>query len=394
MRSMTGFGLGEVPLGSGKLGVEIRGVNHRFLDVRVRVPRELGELAGFVEQVARERLTRGRYEVALRVEGAALGVPVLDRERARAAFKALTELRDELAPGSEVPLSLLGAIPDLVRVVGRPRGRSSSARRPGARSRPPRTALDAHARARGGRAGRGPRPAARARPAAWRATSSADRPTSSRRTASACASAPSACGSRPRSTSTRRASSRRSRCSRSAATSPRSSRASRATARSSPACSASDEAIGRRLDFLLPGDGARGEHRRRQEPRRADLARDRRGQGGDRADARASAERRMNPYDDFLLLILSSPSGAGKTTLTRLLLERCPELRFSVSHTTRPPRANEVDGRDYHFVDRARFHELVAAGRLPRVGRGPRQPLRHVDRRDRPRPGQPAAAPG
>jgi guanylate kinase len=70
----------------------------------------------------------------------------------------------------------------------------------------------------------------------------------------------------------------------------------------------------------------------------------------------------MNPADDFLLLILSSPSGAGKTTLTRLLLERCPELRFSVSHTTRPPRASEVDGRDYHFVDRARFLELVGQG--------------------------------
>ena len=113
MRSMTGFGLGEAPLGSGKLGIEIRGVNHRFLDVRVRVPRELGELAGFVEQVARERLTRGRYEVALRVDGAALGAPVLDLQRARAVYKAFMELRDELAPGAEVPLSLLGAIPDL-----------------------------------------------------------------------------------------------------------------------------------------------------------------------------------------------------------------------------------------------------------------------------------------
>src|ERR1700761_3540805 len=101
MRSMTGFGLGEVPLGRGRLGVEIRGVNHRFLDVRVRVPRELGELAGFVEQIAREKLTRGRYEVVVRIEGAALGQPVLARDRARAAFKALSELRDEVAPGSE-----------------------------------------------------------------------------------------------------------------------------------------------------------------------------------------------------------------------------------------------------------------------------------------------------
>lgn len=70
----------------------------------------------------------------------------------------------------------------------------------------------------------------------------------------------------------------------------------------------------------------------------------------------------MMTQDDFLLLILSSPSGAGKTTLTRMLLEQCPELRFSVSHTTRAPRGNEVDGRDYHFVDRGRFIELVAQG--------------------------------
>ena len=75
MHSMTGFGLGEAPLGGGKLAIEIRGVNHRFLDVRVRVPRELGDLASFVEQVARERLARGRYEVAVRVEGTALGGP-------------------------------------------------------------------------------------------------------------------------------------------------------------------------------------------------------------------------------------------------------------------------------------------------------------------------------
>jgi uncharacterized protein (TIGR00255 family) len=110
---MTGFGLGEAQLATGKLAVEIRGVNHRFLDVRVRLPRELADLATFVEQLAREKLTRGRYEVAVRVEGPALGAPAIDRDRARAAYKALCELRDELAPGSEVPLSVLGAMPDL-----------------------------------------------------------------------------------------------------------------------------------------------------------------------------------------------------------------------------------------------------------------------------------------
>jgi len=65
---------------------------------------------------------------------------------------------------------------------------------------------------------------------------------------------------------------------------------------------------------------------------------------------------------EFLLLILSSPSGAGKTTLTRKLEATFPELRFSVSHTTRPARASEQDGEDYHFVDRAAFERLVEEG--------------------------------
>nr|MBP9114478.1 guanylate kinase [Polyangiaceae bacterium] len=51
---------------------------------------------------------------------------------------------------------------------------------------------------------------------------------------------------------------------------------------------------------------------------------------------------------DFILLILSSPSGAGKTTLTQRLLKRFQDLRFSVSHTTRAPRVGEVNGKDYH----------------------------------------------
>ena len=64
----------------------------------------------------------------------------------------------------------------------------------------------------------------------------------------------------------------------------------------------------------------------------------------------------------LLLLVLSSPSGAGKTTLTRRIQKLFPDLRFSVSHTTRPPRANEVDGKDYHFVDREAFERKVDAG--------------------------------
>lgn len=60
-----------------------------------------------------------------------------------------------------------------------------------------------------------------------------------------------------------------------------------------------------------------------------------------------------------LMFVLSSPSGAGKTTLSRLLLERTPGLSMSVSVTTRPKRPAEQDGRDYHFVDAERFEAMV-----------------------------------
>jgi guanylate kinase len=65
---------------------------------------------------------------------------------------------------------------------------------------------------------------------------------------------------------------------------------------------------------------------------------------------------------DFLLLIVSSPSGAGKTTLCNRLRAEFPELRFSVSHTTRRPRPNEVDGREYHFIDKTTFDRMIGEG--------------------------------
>lgn len=65
-----------------------------------------------------------------------------------------------------------------------------------------------------------------------------------------------------------------------------------------------------------------------------------------------------------LLLILSSPSGAGKSTLARMLMAWDPTLRFSVSATTRAPREGEVDGKHYHFRDRAGFQAMVAAGEM------------------------------
>src|SRR5215469_965180 len=65
-----------------------------------------------------------------------------------------------------------------------------------------------------------------------------------------------------------------------------------------------------------------------------------------------------------LMFVLSSPSGAGKSTLSRLLIERMSGLRMSVSATTRAMRPGEVDGKDYLFVDHARFEEMVARKEL------------------------------
>lgn len=63
-----------------------------------------------------------------------------------------------------------------------------------------------------------------------------------------------------------------------------------------------------------------------------------------------------------LLIVLSAPSGGGKSTVARALLAADPKLTYSVSVTTRPRRPNEVDGRHYHFVERAEFERLIAAG--------------------------------
>jgi guanylate kinase len=63
-----------------------------------------------------------------------------------------------------------------------------------------------------------------------------------------------------------------------------------------------------------------------------------------------------------ILYTVSAPSGAGKTSLVKVLLERCDNLRVSISHTTRTQRPGEVDGVNYHFIDRARFESMLLDG--------------------------------
>ena len=67
----------------------------------------------------------------------------------------------------------------------------------------------------------------------------------------------------------------------------------------------------------------------------------------------------MRGYDQNIMVILSSPSGVGKTTLTKKIQQKYQSFKISVSHTTRLPRSNEVDGVDYHFVSYEKFQELI-----------------------------------
>ena len=68
----------------------------------------------------------------------------------------------------------------------------------------------------------------------------------------------------------------------------------------------------------------------------------------------------MASGDNNIMVILSSPSGAGKTTITKKIQQKYSSFKLSVSHTTRKPRSNEVDGVDYHFISETKFKELIS----------------------------------
>ncbi|KPK13714.1 MAG: hypothetical protein AMJ62_14610 [Myxococcales bacterium SG8_38] len=114
MQSMTGYGSGRAALGEGHVVLEMRTVNHRYLDVRVRLPSRIQSRTGVVEGVIRSHLTRGRVDVNARFEGPTLPQAALNLERARAVYADLIALRDTLSPDDPVPLSLLSMVPDLL----------------------------------------------------------------------------------------------------------------------------------------------------------------------------------------------------------------------------------------------------------------------------------------
>jgi guanylate kinase len=81
---------------------------------------------------------------------------------------------------------------------------------------------------------------------------------------------------------------------------------------------------------------------------------------GNAVGSDASADQRLRAVGNLFVVV--APSGAGKTSLVNRLLHDDPNIRLSVSYTTRAPREGEVNGRDYHFVDREGFEKMIAAG--------------------------------
>ncbi|MDR5689522.1 MAG: YicC/YloC family endoribonuclease, partial [Armatimonadota bacterium] len=116
-RSMTGYGAAEPSADGGRWWVEVRSTNHRFLEVVVRLPRELGALEDRVRAAVAERVRRGRVEVLVREDsGLRPREAVVDTELARRYADALERLRRELGLAEPVTLGALLALPEVVRL--------------------------------------------------------------------------------------------------------------------------------------------------------------------------------------------------------------------------------------------------------------------------------------
>jgi uncharacterized protein (TIGR00255 family) len=127
MRSMTGFGAGQAELGESRIRLEIRALNHRHQEVRVRLPAEWSEHAFHVEQQARSQLGRGRYDVAVRVEGPGAHGARVDLERLRSLFVALQGLQETLAPDAPLSIASLVTAPGVIVTEGPARADASQA---------------------------------------------------------------------------------------------------------------------------------------------------------------------------------------------------------------------------------------------------------------------------
>lgn len=114
--SMTGFGRSEVKDSGTTVSVEIRSLNHRFLDIDVRTPKDLGRYEQDIKELVGSQLRRGRVSVAITVKGAELsaGTPVLDKARVENYVAMLRELQQELHLDSTIKLEQILGLPDVI----------------------------------------------------------------------------------------------------------------------------------------------------------------------------------------------------------------------------------------------------------------------------------------
>src|SRR5262249_27344902 len=118
LTSMTGFGAGDLATAISRYAVEVRSLNHRFLEIVVRVPRELAPLEGRVRSLVRGRILRGRVEVAIMRDnyGKRARAVKVDLDLAKTFTTALNELKQALELPGSPDLSMLAALPDLIRI--------------------------------------------------------------------------------------------------------------------------------------------------------------------------------------------------------------------------------------------------------------------------------------
>ena len=118
---MTGFGAGQARIESEDLAVEVRSWNHKFCEVKVRLPRELGPLEAGIIKAVKNRIARGSVEVFVKRQGAdeVMGAPTVDLALAREYFAALTSLGSELRLSGEVRVQDIAAQPGVIRLEER-----------------------------------------------------------------------------------------------------------------------------------------------------------------------------------------------------------------------------------------------------------------------------------
>jgi len=118
LRSMTGFGTGELTTSAGRYTVEVRSLNHRFLEVLVRLPRDLSSLEDRIRALVQGRVLRGRVEVAIIREnyGKRVRTVKVDVDLAKTFISALNDLKQSLELSGTPDLSMLVGLPDLVKI--------------------------------------------------------------------------------------------------------------------------------------------------------------------------------------------------------------------------------------------------------------------------------------